>query len=184
MNLEKNPWKTLASLPQYENQWISVTEHQVISPGGLPTIYGTVHFKSDAVGIIPYEEGNIWLVGQYRYPLEQYSWEIPEGGSPPGESTLETAKRELQEETGISATDFEPLFHIHLSNSVTDEWGIVYLATHLEMGESEPEHTEDLMVRKISLEQAYQEVEAHKITDSMTIAAIYKLMILKGLNKL
>lgn len=180
----ENPWKTLESDVKYENPWISVSEHQVISPGGQPGIYGVVHFKSDAVGIVPFDGENIWLVGQFRYALNQYSWEIPEGGSPQGEDPLETAKRELLEETGLSAKNYEILFEIHLSNSVSDEWGIVYLATNLEEGISQPEHTEDLTIRKISIEQAFQEVESFQITDSLTIAAIYKLMLLKSLNKL
>ncbi|MEM7373869.1 MAG: NUDIX hydrolase [Bacteroidota bacterium] len=180
----ENPWKTLDSIVHYSNPWISVSEHQVISPGGKAGIYGTVHFKSDAVGIVPFDGEHIWLVGQFRYALDQYSWEIPEGGSPQGEEPLETAKRELLEETGLSAQTYDILFEMHLSNSVSDEWGIVYLATGLQQGEAQPEHTEELSVRKISLEQAFQEVESFRITDSLTIAAIYKLMLLKSLNKL
>jgi 8-oxo-dGTP pyrophosphatase MutT (NUDIX family) len=175
----ENPWQTLASDLIYENNWISLTEHQVISPGGKAGIYGVVHFQSDAVGVVPYEDGHIWMVGQYRYALKRYSWEIPEGGSPKGEDPVETAKRELQEETGLIASSYQPLFELHLSNSVSDEWGIVYLATGLTPGPSEPEHTEELQVKKRPLSEIYEEVEKGLITDSLTVAAIYKLKILQ-----
>ncbi|MEM7657547.1 MAG: NUDIX hydrolase [Bacteroidota bacterium] len=180
----ENPWQTLASEKIYENNWISLTEHQVISPGGKPGIYGVVHFQSQAVGVVPYEDGQIWMVGQYRYALKQYSWEIPEGGSPHGEDPLATAQRELQEETGLIAATYAPLFEMHLSNSVSDEWGIVYLATDLTPGPAEPEHTEELRVEKRPLDQVFAEVEAGKITDSLTVAAVYKLKILQLQGKL
>lgn len=173
--MDKNPWQTLSSAIQYQNPWIKVTEHQVVSPGGQPGIYGTVHFKNQAVGVIPYEAGEIWMVGQYRYPLDSYSWEIPEGGGPAGEDPVETAKRELQEETGLTAGRIEPFLEMHLSNSVSDEWGIVYLARDLVMGQAEPEHTEELKLERMSLERVVAEVEAGRITDSLTVAAIYKM---------
>lgn len=174
----KNPWTILGKREIYQNPWIQLSEFDVISPGGKQGIYGRVHFRNQAVGVVPYDDGWIWLVGQYRFPLEAYSWEIPEGGSPVGEEPLQTAQRELKEETGLVAEQYQSLLEMHLSNSVTDEWGIVYLATGLSQGESEPEHTEQLEVRRIRLEQAYEMVEAGQITDSLTVAAIYKLMLL------
>ena len=124
------------------------------------------------------EDGNTWLVGQYRYTLEDYSWEIPEGGCPLGTDPLEAAKRELREETGIEATHWEELLHIHTSNSVTDEFGIIYIAKELSFGPSEPESTEDLLVKKMKFEEAYQMVMAGKITDSLSIAGIMKTKLL------
>ncbi|WNJ19830.1 NUDIX hydrolase [Pontibacter sp. G13] len=182
--LQVNPWTTLNSFQMYENPWISLTEHQVLNPSGKPGIYGVVHFKGDAVGVVPYDDGHVWLVGQYRYALNQYSWEIPEGGSPPGESTLDTAWRELKEETGLTAEHYEPLLEMHLSNSVSDEWGIVYLATGLSMGDAEPEDTEDLKVCRMPLDEVFSKIESGQITDSLTVASIYKLMILKLQGKL
>ncbi|MEO1448058.1 MAG: NUDIX hydrolase [Bacteroidota bacterium] len=182
--MQENPWQTLRSDIQYQNPWIRVTEHQVISPGGKPGIYGTVHFKNQAVGVVPYVDGSIWMVGQYRYPLEMYSWEIPEGGSPHGEDPLETAKRELAEETGLMADHWDPLLEMHLSNSVSDEWGIVYLARNLTQGEAAPEHTEDLLLKKMPLESVIAEVDAGRITDSLTVAAIYKLAWWKAAGRL
>ncbi|MEM6723516.1 MAG: NUDIX hydrolase, partial [Bacteroidota bacterium] len=103
----ENPWTKLSEALQYDNPWIRITEHQVLNPNGNPGIYGVVHFKNVAIGIVPLdEEYNTWLVGQYRYTLEQYSWEIPEGGGPLGTDPLKSAKRELLEETGITAKEW------------------------------------------------------------------------------
>lgn len=181
---DHNPWQTRSSRLIYENPWIALTECQVLTPAGKPGIYGVVHFHHQAVGVVPYEAGYIWLVGQYRYPLKQYSWEIPEGGGASHESPLEAAKRELKEETGLAAAHYQPLLEMHLSNSVSDEWGIVYLATGLTQGQATPEDTEELRVRRVSLEEAYAEVEARHITDSLSVGAIYKLMLMQAQGKL
>lgn len=180
----ENPWKTLASHHIYDNPWISLTEHQVLNPASQPGIYGVVSFKNQAVGVVPYESGHIWLVGQYRFPLNRYSWEIPEGGCPAGEQPLAAAQRELKEETGLVALHYEPLLQMHLSNSVTDEWGIVYLATGLNMGTAQPEETEALRIQRLPLEQVFEQVESGAITDSLTVAAIYKLMLWKAQGRL
>jgi len=180
----KNPWTKLSSKITYDNPWIRVQEDQVLNPAGNPGIYGTVHFKNQAVGVVPYEKGYIWMVGQYRYPLDIYSWEIPEGGGLWDEDPLETAKRELQEETGLLAANYEPLFEMHISNSVSDEWGIVYLATDLTPGKANPEEEEELQIKKMKLEEVFQEVEAGKITDSLTVTAVFKLMLLKSQGQL
>lgn len=182
---QKNPWETLSSAKIYENPWISLTEHQVINPGGGNGIYGTVHFKNLAIGIIPLDnENNTWLVGQYRYPLRQYSWEIPEGGGNEEIDPVLSAKRELKEETGISAESWTEIQRIHLSNSVTDELGIIYLARQLSFGESCPEESEELMIRKLPFDAAYEMVLNGEITDSLSVAAILKVKILNITNTL
>lgn len=177
---QENPWQTLSQDTKYDNNWIKVTEFQVVNPAGGKGIYGVVHFKNQAVGVVPYENGEIWMVGQYRYPLKAYSWEIPEGGSPVGEDPLATAKRELKEETGLVASTYEPILEMNLSNSVSDEWGIVYVATGLSQEEAEPEETEELHIKKMKLEEVYEMVESREIKDSLTVAAIYKLMLMKS----
>lgn len=178
---DNNPWKTLSSNPIYENPWISLTEHQVINPGGGKGIYGEVHFKNLAIGIIPIDDhNNTWLVGQYRYPLKKYSWEIPEGGCPEGTDPLESAKRELLEETGIIANSWVEIQRIHLSNSVSDELGIIYLAKELSFGESSPEESEELSVKKLPFGDAFQMVMNGEITDSLSVAAILKLKIINN----
>ncbi|WP_316737757.1 NUDIX hydrolase [Pedobacter aquatilis] len=180
---EINPWQTLNSELKYDNNWISVTEHQVINPTGGKGIYGEVHFKNLAIGILPLDEhNNTWLVGQYRYPLKAYSWEIPEGGGPLNEEPLESARRELLEETGMSAKNWQEIQRMHLSNSVSNELSIIYIATGLIQGIAMPEETEQLVVKKLPFEEVYQMVLDGKITDSMSVAAILKakLMILNG----
>ena len=180
----KNPWQTVTSREVYSNKWIGVEEHQVINPAGGKGVYGKVHFKNKAIGIVPLDEhGNTWLVGQYRYPLNAYSWEIPEGGSPLGTTILESAKRELKEETGITATTWTQLLRIHTSNSVTDEEAFVFLAEGLSLGENELEETEaDLVVKKLPFQDALKMVMDGTITDSMSVAGILKLARLKGMN--
>jgi 8-oxo-dGTP pyrophosphatase MutT (NUDIX family) len=183
MEATENPWKILDTDVKYQNKWIQVTEHQVLNPNGGPGIYGVVHFKNLAIGVVAMDEAQqIYLVGQYRFPLEQFSWEIPEGGGPLAEDPLDAAKRELLEETGLVARHWTPIVHMHLSNSVSDEKGMVYLATGLEQREAAPEETEQLLVRKLPFEEAYQLVKDFEITDSLSIAAIQKikLMMLEG----
>lgn len=180
---EINPWQTLNSDVKYNNNWIRLTEHQVINPSGGNGIYGEVHFKNLAIGILPLDEDyNTWLVGQYRYPLKAYSWEIPEGGGPLGDDPIESARRELLEETGMSAAKWVEIQRMHLSNSVSDELSIIYVATGLIQGIAMPEETEQLVVKKMPFENAYQMVLNGKITDSMSVAAILraKLMMING----
>ncbi len=178
MEQRDNPWQVTGTEQIYENPWISVTEFKVINPGGGHGIYGKVHFKNLAVGVAALDEdGQLWLVGQYRFPLDQYSWEIPEGGCPLGTDPLEAAKRELREETGLMATEWTKLLEIHLSNSVSDEFGIIWKATGLIRHTPEPEETERLDVKKISLDEAYRLVETFEITDSLSVAAIQRLWI-------
>lgn len=183
MNEHINPWKVLGEKKMYDNPWISLTEYDVLNPSGGKGIYGKVHFKNLAIGILPLDdELNTWLVGQYRFPLNQYSWEIPEGGGGREVEPLESARRELQEETGLVAAEWSPLIEMHLSNSVSDEHAIIFLARNLKQQEAAPEETEQLQVKKVSFEEAWQMVEKGMITDSMSVAAILKvkLMIADG----
>jgi 8-oxo-dGTP pyrophosphatase MutT (NUDIX family) len=176
---EHNPWTINAEKEVYDNPWISLTEYQVTTPGGNPGIYGKVHYKNLAIGVLPLDnEMNTYLVGQYRFPLDQYSWEIPEGGGPIGSDPLDSAKRELLEETGLKATQWTELQRMHLSNSVSDELSIVYLARGLDQHEAEPEDTEQLVIKKVPFEEAYQMVCRGEITDSMSVAAILKVRLM------
>jgi 8-oxo-dGTP pyrophosphatase MutT (NUDIX family) len=173
MQYTENNWQTLSSKVHYDNPWIMVSEHQVINPSGKAGIYGKVHFKNLAVGIVPIDEkGNIHLVGQFRYTLGRYSIEIPEGGSLETQSPLDSAKRELEEETGINAGSWEHIITMHLSNSVTDEKAMVYLATDLKFGKPKPEDTEKIDQICIPLDKAFQMVLNHEITDSMSVSGI------------
>lgn len=170
---EENPWQTLDRRAVYENPWIRVREDRVVRPDGAPGVYGVVEFKNRAIGIVPLTpEGDTFLVGQYRYPLDCYSWEIPEGGVPVGESALAGAQRELLEETGIRAEAWTYLGELHPSNSVTDECGAIFLAEGLHFGSSEPEGTERLLVRRLPLQEAYTLAMRGAITDSLSVIGL------------
>jgi 8-oxo-dGTP pyrophosphatase MutT (NUDIX family) len=179
---EKNNWKKLNTFVPYDNAWIEVQHHDVINPSGGKGIYGQVNFKNIAVGVVPVDnQGFTYLVGQFRFPLEEYSWEIPEGGCPRGEDVLEAAKRELIEETGFLAEKWTLISKIHTSNSVCNEVGYIYMAENLTPGPPNPEETEDLQVKKVSLNEAIEMVMKDKITDSISVAGILKVARLKGM---
>lgn len=183
MKQTDNPWTIIDGEEVYKNNWITLTHYNVINPGGGKSIYGKVHFKNRAIGIIALDEQlNTYLVGQYRFTLSAYSWEIPEGGGPMDENPLEAARRELEEETGLRAATWTEIQQIHLSNSVTDELGYIYLARGLSQHTPMPEETEQLAIKKLPFEEALTMVEQNLITDSMSIAAILKvkLMLLDG----
>jgi 8-oxo-dGTP pyrophosphatase MutT (NUDIX family) len=176
MSKYDNPWKTVNSKPIYDNPWISVCENDVINPSGGDGIYGVVHFKNLAIGVIPVDqEKHTWLVGQFRYALNEYSWEIPMGGSPLDDDPLDGARRELREETGLTAGSWQTLMKVHPSNSVTDEVGIIYLATQLQQGETEHEDTEELIIKRVPLEHAIDMTISNEITDCMSVAALLRL---------
>lgn len=175
-----NPWKLKSSKEVYNNPWIQVEHHEVTDPSGNPGIYGKVHFKNFAIGIIPIdEEGNTWLVGQYRYPLDIYSWEIPMGGGLRSVSILESAKRELEEETGIQARSWDKIITLHPSNSVCDEVGIVYIAEGLTFGPTKFESTEDLQIQKLPFKTVYEKVIIGEITDAISVAGVLKTGVLR-----
>ncbi|MEM9983006.1 MAG: NUDIX hydrolase [Bacteroidota bacterium] len=176
-----NPWQLIRSNPIYSNPWISVKEDQVVKPNGRKGIYGTVHFKNKAIGIVPIDsESYTWLVGQYRYPLEEYSWEIPMGGGPIDIDILSSAKRELKEETGLTAEKWTQIGRIHTSNSVTDEEGFIFLAEELTEGVTNFEDTEVLSIKRVPLKEALAMVLDSQITDAISMIGILK--VAKQLN--
>jgi 8-oxo-dGTP pyrophosphatase MutT (NUDIX family) len=176
----KNPWRTQGSREVYDNDWINVREDRVLRPDGEPGIYGVVHFKNIAVGVLALEDDEVYLVGQYRYTLESYSWEIPEGGCPEGEEPLRAAQRELEEETGLSAESWEKLGEAHLSNSVSDELAVLFVASGLTQGEHRPEGTEQLRVRRVPFREALRMALAGEITDAMSLLAIFQYQLARG----
>lgn len=169
-------WKTKTSSVAYENPWIKVSHEEVITPKGTDGIYGVVHFKNMAIGIVPIDaEGNTWLVKQSRYTLNQYTWEIPEGGCPEGENPLAAAKRELEEEVGLTAYTWEQLMTLHTSNSVTDEFCTVFVARDLMPGTQQLEATEDIEIKKLPLQEAIAMVMRGEITDAISVAALLRM---------
>lgn len=180
---KENPWKITSQKEIYDNPWINVTEYQVVNPSGNPGIYGKVHYKNLAIGVLPLDDKlNTYLVGQYRFVLGQYSWEMPEGGGYLDTDPLNSAKRELLEETGLKAREWTEIQRLHLSNSVSDELSILYLAKGLGQFEPDPEDTEQLMVHKVPFEDVYRMVCDGEITDAMTVVAVLKvrLMLAEG----
>ena len=172
---KKNPWKKISSKQIYKNQWFSLREDEVISPGGKNGIYGVVE-TSPAIAIVPINQNlETYLVGQYRYPLDVYSWEVPQGGGNHNESNLEAAKRELKEETGLIAHKWTYLDSLYTSNSITNEIGHIFLAEELLEGESEPEHTEDLTIKVVPFVEAYKMVLEFDIKDSLAIIGINRV---------
>lgn len=183
MQKAKNPWTTLSASEKYDNRWINVTEYQVINPAGGSGIYGKVHFKNKAIGIVPLDDDlNTWLVGQFRYTLNEWSWEIPEGGGAVDQPALESAKRELKEETGLTAARWTEIARVHLSNSVTDEEGFLFLAEGLAIGTNALEETEaDMKVWKLPFKKALEMVMAGEITDSLSVMGLLKVARLKDI---
>jgi ADP-ribose diphosphatase len=183
MNEAKNPWTVLSKATMYENPWIRVDHHEVLNPAGRPGVYGTVHFKAHSIGIVPIDEsGNVVLVGQYRFPMGAYSWEIPEGGGLGNASILESAQRELREECGVVAQHWLEIQCMELSNSVSDERGTNFLAWGLAQVQAEPEETEKIESTRVPFWAAVERVKKGEIRDSVSIAALFRvaLMALQG----
>ncbi len=174
---EQSPWTTVSSRSVYANDWIRVREDQVIRPDGESGIYGVVSPVRVATGVVALDDsGNVTLVGQYRYPLGCYSWELPEGGAEPGEAPLEGAKRELREEAGLVAKSWRQLgAKVFLSNCFSDEVGYLFVATDLESVALAPDGTEQLQIRSVPLAEALKEVDSGAITDAMSVIALLRL---------
>jgi 8-oxo-dGTP pyrophosphatase MutT (NUDIX family) len=178
-----NPWTVLSRATVYENEWIRVDHHEVLNPAGGPGIYGKVHFKKYATGVVPIdEEGNVILVGQYRFTLDAYSWELPEGGGSRDVPVLESAQRELREECGLAANCWTEILGMDLSNSVTDERSVLYLAWDLSEALAQPDDTERLQVARVPFWDAVARVKRGEIRDAMSVAALLRvaLMALQG----
>lgn len=180
-----NPWVTLSSRQVYDNPWIGVAEHQVLTPARTPGIYGTVHLKNLALGVVPVDHaGHTWLVGQWRYPLGRYSWEIPEGGGAHDVEPRDSAARELREETGLEAHHWLEIQRLDLSNSVTDERAVLFLAWGLRQGDAQPDEDERLEIRRVALSEAFRMVAEGEITDAMSVAALQRLRIMAACGEL
>jgi 8-oxo-dGTP pyrophosphatase MutT (NUDIX family) len=169
------PWTRRTRRVAYENPWITIWHDEVIRPDGEPGIYGVVHFAHLAVGVLVVDDADrVLLVGQHRYALDQYSWEIPEGGVPAGESPLDGARRELREETGVDASDWTEIARTHLSNSVSDEVAVLFLATSLTDGIATPDGTEALAVRWVPFDEVLAMTLDGRITDALTVLAVQR----------
>ena len=172
------PWRRLTRRSVYENAWLELLHDEVLRPDGSPGIYGVVHLRNQAVGVVALDDAErVLLVGQYRYTLDAYSWEIPEGGVDPSESLEAGARRELREETGFDAAEWRQLFRFSMSNSVTDETGAIFLATGLTAGDATPEPSEDITVRWVPFDDAVAMIDAGEITDVMSVAGLLRVAL-------
>ena len=175
------PWTRHARRVVYENPWIAVWHDDVTRPDGGPGIYGVVHFRNAASGVVVLDDADrLLLVGQHRYTLDAYSWEIPEGGVAPDEEPLDGIRRELREETGVEATTWVEIGRYALSNSITDELGLVWLATGLSQGTAAPEPTEELAVRWVPFDEALAMTVDGRITDAVSIIGIQRVALLRA----
>jgi 8-oxo-dGTP pyrophosphatase MutT (NUDIX family) len=171
-----NPWQTLSTSVEFENPWFRITTHATVAPDGKQPTYGKIHFKSVAVAVIPLDpQQHTWLVGQWRFPLGEYSWEVPMGGSPLGTDPLDSARRELKEETGLTAGRYEQILTLHTSNSVTDESGVVYVAEDLVAGEPAFDDTEQLDILRLPFRDAVAMALDGRITDAISVAGLLAL---------
>lgn len=179
MDQLKNPWTVLTQSTVYENNWIRVTHHDVLGPLGGAGVYGTVHFKHQALGVVPIDEnGNVILVGQYRFPLHTYSWEIPEGGGSYADTALESAQRELREECGVVAANWKEILVMDLSNSVSDEGCTAFLAWELSNVPPEPDETEKLQVVRAPFWDAVDRAKRGEIRDAISVAALTRVALM------
>ncbi len=179
--MANGPWQRRSRRVAYENAWITVWHDEVTRPDGHAGVYGVVHFANLAAGVLVLDgDDRVLLVGQHRYPLDEYSWEIPEGGVPPGETALEGARRELVEETGVEATDWRELARVQLSNSVSDELAVLFVATALTHGIATPDGTEELQVRWLPFDDVLAMTLDGRIADVMTVVAVERLALLRA----
>jgi 8-oxo-dGTP pyrophosphatase MutT (NUDIX family) len=172
---DSDPWIVKGVTQSFANDWFRIETYDVIHPGGAPGSYSVIRPRRLAVGVLPIDAvGQVHLVGQWRFPLGRYSWEMPEGGGEPGEAALDCARRELAEETGLSAARLEPILEMDLSNSLTDERAILFLATGLTPGAANPEPTEVLKRRRAPFRDVLARVGDGRIRDSLTVAAMLR----------
>jgi ADP-ribose pyrophosphatase len=170
-----DPWTVKSVARDFENDWLAVDVHQVVHPGGREGTYGVVRVRRLAIGVLPVEpDGRVYMVGQWRFPLKRYSWEMPEGGAEPGEDAQACARRELLEETGFTAGKLERILALDLSNSLTDERAILFLATDLTPGDARPEDTEVLKRRSAHFLDVLNRAADGRIRDAMTVAAVLR----------
>lgn len=175
LRLHGRPWIDHGGTVVFDNPWIRLSRHPATAPTGAAARYGKVHFKNVAIAVLPlHEDGTVTVVGQHRFPLGDYQWEIPEGGGPHEEDPLDAAKRELREETGLEAAEWREVLRMQLSNSVTDERGVGFIATGLTQVGDEPDETEVLAIERPPFREVLDAALAGHIVDVMSIAMLLR----------
>jgi 8-oxo-dGTP pyrophosphatase MutT (NUDIX family) len=171
------PWTRLSERTVFENPWLRLTEHEAVAPTGRPAQYGLVGMKNLALAILPlHDDGTVILVGQHRFAFADYSWEIPEGGGPLDVDPLESAKRELAEETGLQAAEWRQVLRLQLSNSITDERAVGYVALGLSEA-TEAHHADDteaLTMVRVPFREALDAALAGHLQDVLTVAMLLR----------
>jgi len=168
---KRGPWTILSERLGYENPWMTVREFDVLRPDGSPGLYGVMEPRNLAIGVLPvFDNGDTLLVGQYRFALDAYSWELPEGGGPHGVDPLMSARRELEEETGCTAQNWRKLLELDVSNSISSERAFCFLAWGLNEGQSDRESSEaDMITHRLPVHAAIAMAMSGKIRDSLTV---------------
>ena len=169
-------WRVRGRVHLHDNPWFALDEFDAVAPTGQPARYYLQSYKNIAVGVLPlHDDGTLTLVGQWRFPFDAYSWELPEGGAPKGEAPIEGARRELREEAGLAAADWRLILTMQLSNASSDEIAYGYLATGLTAVEREPDATEQLAVERVPFREALKAAASGRIQDAITVAMLLRL---------
>lgn len=179
------PWQDHGSRTVYDNPWLALTEHEATAPTGLAATYGVLRPKNVAVGVLPlHSDGTVTLVGQSRFALMNYSWEMPEGGAPFDEAPLDGAKRELAEEAGLSARIWREVLRMELSNSMTDERAIAWLAWDLVEVPVDPDPTEVIATVRVPFMTLMAEIDRGAVRDAFTVATALRAYHLVRENRI
>lgn len=169
------PWRSQSTRIVYENPWLALTEHEAVAPTGAPALYAAVRYRNLAIGVLPlHDDGSVTLVGQHRFPLADYSWELPEGGAPMGEDPLDGARRELAEEAGLAASDWRQVLRFQLSNSITDERGFGYVALGLSPTPVAPDPTEVFQIVRRPFAELLDLAVRGRLQDMITVALLLR----------
>jgi len=170
-----SPWRNDSEETLFENPWLRLTRHDATAPTGLAADYVVMRPKNVATGVLPiHDDGTVTLVGQQRFALANYSWEMPEGGAPMGEDPFDGVRRELAEEAGLAAEHWRPALTMELSNSVTDEIAMTWLAWGLSPVPVAPDPTEVIAVVRVPFVDLLDEIGRGTVRDAMTVATAYK----------
>ena len=169
-------WRSVTSQTVFQNPWIRVESHDVIAPTGNPAHYGLVKFANRAIAVLPlHDDGTVSLVGQARFATDAYSWELPEGGGPLDEDPRQAAIRELREETGLVAADLREILSFDVSNSVTDEVAVCFLATGLSQSDTAPDETEAFDYARVPFKTLLDAVIKGQVRDGLTVVSVLRV---------
>lgn len=179
-------WKITDRKEVYASPWISVHHNDVIAPTGAETIYGSIHFKNMAIGILPIDEtGHTWIVGQARFCFDAFTWELPQGGGARDVPAIETARRELSEECNLAAEHFIPLYEgVQVSNCVSDELAHAFIAYGLSERPGQLDDTEELTVRRLPISEVFDMIDRGEIKDMFTITMMARACQLAVMGRL